>query len=806
MGRAPLAASRTGTRSAQALLFATLTLGCPATDPVDPVDPVDTDEVDSHLPSDSDSPASHEARQLGDDTVSVTVDDPASLARTYTLSTTHPPRDDGPSTVTVVELADQPVLRSGSLLTDALFALAWQETREASVSQVHDAAFFEGAPVPCPCFETGALWPWVWTRDTAYASHLALGWVDPERAWASLVFKLSERKDGAGGGELQIVQDTGSGGSWPVSADRVVWALGAARTLDFVDPDLRAPRLRLAHAALVHTLALHRTWAWDSTDGLYRGEQSFLDWREQSYAARTATDVVPIAASKALSTNVLHLRALRIAAAWSEELAEPGGATFITQADALQVAIEAFWEPEAGVWHSVIGGPLDPSLAPQIDTLGVALLLDIEPRPEALAAVPFAPAGPPVISPQQPFRAVYHNRAVWPFVTAYVGVAARRIGNPEVFAASLDSLARGAALNLSHMENLEFLTGANHLDDGPWSGPVVNSRRQLWSVAGFLGIVVDGVFGMDASGGVLRWDPWIPPEVESWLPGPVTLHRFPFRGTTVDVVAGPDAATVDPSAPRGITRLDPDADFRQLYAPVEPTLAGPTEVDGQLALTLSSTESDVVFDLFRDGERVAAGLEPGPWTTATDDGPTPCFALAARYPSTGTTSQHTAPSCAWGDRVTVIDASTFILSGGSLSDSHGRPHVQDWGTAADTLSGSLTPVHTGLHRFQPAYSLGGPIPTGITAASKWLTIHDESGTLAEGPIVMPHTGDWEIWADGTSLPVDLVAGDAVTWTLSDGPNMSHLQHHQGYNGAGGGDQPYGYVDIAAWKVLFMGGP
>ncbi|MFW7379185.1 MAG: hypothetical protein ACOH5I_10290 [Oligoflexus sp.] len=53
---------------------------------------------------------------------------------------------------------------------------------------------------------------------------------------------------------------------------------------------------------------------YDPTDGLYRGGQSFLDWREQSYASWCKEDVLAISLSKALSTNVLHYEALRLTA------------------------------------------------------------------------------------------------------------------------------------------------------------------------------------------------------------------------------------------------------------------------------------------------------------------------------------------------------------------------------------------------------------------------------------------------------------------------------------------------------------
>ena len=109
---------------------------------------------------------------------------------------------------------------------DAFYQFVIAELDEASVSAIRDGAFRNGEPFACPngCFETGKKWPYVWTRDTAYAAHLGIASLDPTRDRGSLELKISERR---AGGDLQIVQDTGTGGSYPVSTDRVVWALGA---------------------------------------------------------------------------------------------------------------------------------------------------------------------------------------------------------------------------------------------------------------------------------------------------------------------------------------------------------------------------------------------------------------------------------------------------------------------------------------------------------------------------------------------------------------------------------------------------
>jgi hypothetical protein len=109
---------------------------------------------------------------------------------------------------------------------------------------------------------------------------------------------------------------------------------------------------------------------------------------------------------------------------------------------------------------------------------------------------PAWPAGSPVIWPERPAEPIYHNRAIWPFVSEYTLRAARRIGDPSLIALEVRSLMRGAALNASNMENYSLLSQSTHVA-GNLGGPAVDSPRQLWSVAGYLDMVVRGVFGLE---------------------------------------------------------------------------------------------------------------------------------------------------------------------------------------------------------------------------------------------------------------------------------------------------------------------
>ena len=387
--------------------------------------------------------------------------------------------------------------QTASPLFDALFAMAQEDLNMDSVDAITDATFDHGRPIPCRCFIAGQKWPFVWTRDVSYSIDLGLWRLDPARARASLLFKISPPRAGPEPPGLYVMQDTGSGGSWPISTDRIVWFLGARHLLG--DPAFADT----VYQALTDTLAQDRRYVFDPRIGLYRGETSFLDWREQTYPAWTAHDVVFIAQSFALSTNVLHYQALQLAAAISRQRGHAAAATrYAEQAESLKQAINArFWRPDRGLYMSYIGGPVDPEPFDAYDLLGLDLAItsgvaDSRRAVESLEHYPAWPAGSPVIWPERRDQPIYHNRAIWPFVSEYTLRAARRIGDPALIALEVRSLMRGAALDASNMENYSLLSQSTHVA-GALGGPVVDSPRQLWSVAGYLDMVVRGIFGLE---------------------------------------------------------------------------------------------------------------------------------------------------------------------------------------------------------------------------------------------------------------------------------------------------------------------
>jgi hypothetical protein len=840
----------------------------------------DAGEADAGAPPDGGAPprscvspdgadaSGTDALEDGADRATVTIEERDACLRRYTLTTTASLRDGEPDNPrTVPEREGWPTTRTGHDLFDALHALALEEVRQNAVSAVRDGAFDEGRAVSCGeggCFETGRKWNYVWTRDTAYAVDLGLAPMDPTRARNSLEFKLSERR---GGGDLQIVQDTGSGGSYPVSSDRVSWAVGALELLHHLEGAEREAFRDRAFEALVHTLEHDRRVVYDPSDGLYFGEQSFLDWREQTYPEWTAGDVVHIAQSKALSTNLLHLRAMEVAAWLAAEAGDlDARGRYATWAEALRTAIrDRFWLEDEGQFSTYVTTTLDPAPVRRFDLLGAsfAILFGVADETQArrmLEGYPHYGPGAPVVWPQQQNTPIYHNRGEWPFVTAYWLRAAAAAGHDAVADRMVRALMRGAAINLSNMENFEAASGAPWVDDGDASGPVVNSQRQLWSVAGYLSMVHHTIFGLHAGPDELRVQPFVTARMRDELFGgtdTLVLNDYPYRGRTVTVVlhlpsaGGTGALAAEELRLNGApvegfllseadleerNRVDlilapgsgpattltevSDDDWQNVFGPRTPRIEGIDESGGALTLSLSpngEAAADVTWRIYRDGAVVADAL-PGSTTSWTDpsfdasSARTPCYAAELTFVSSGNHSQHSPPVCWWGPgnaRIATIDASAMTNVGGVASTSHGRFHYEAWGDPGHSLTATgFSPTQSGPHLLQVTFGNGaGAINTGITCGLKRVVVEDEAtgAVVAEGPLVMPHLGTWSRWEDSSFLRAELDASRTYRIVVrgdDEMVNMSSFAHFAQYTGgAGGTDGAFNRVNIAELKIL-----
>ncbi len=399
------------------------------------------------------------------------------------------------------DISNRPQYSSDQPIVDALFNLS---VEEATKNIEADSTF-----------RTGAKWGGVWTRDISYSIILAFAYHEPEVAKISLRKKVNRGR---------IVQDTGSGGAWPVSSDRVVWAIaaweiykvtGEKEWLDEIYPIIK-------NSLEDDFKNLH-----DPLTGLYAGESSFLDWREQTYPKWMSN--MDIGVSQNLGTNVLHYQANRILAEMAQIMGEPHE-SYAKRADDIKAGLNSFmWMNDQGYYAQYRYGRPHLTLSPRFEALGEALAVlfdvaDHERAAKVISASPITEYGITCIYPQIPGIPPYHNNAIWPFVQSYWNLAAAKTGNEAALNHGLASIYRAGAFFLTNYENMVAQTG-------DFLGTEINSDRMLWSMAGNLAMVYRVFIGMSFEPDGLHFDPVIP-EVYK---GIRTLTNFKYRDATLDI-------------------------------------------------------------------------------------------------------------------------------------------------------------------------------------------------------------------------------------------------------------------------------
>jgi len=397
-----------------------------------------------------------------------------------------------------------PQYKSPHLIADAIYNMSLQEMQKAIEKD--------------STLRTGAEWAGVWTRDVSYSIILSMAYMQPRVAINSLRKKVNKRK--------RIIQDTGTGGAWPVSTDRMIWAVAAWEIYLAIGDD---DWLREAYEVIKLSLEDDYKVCYDKETGLVKGESSFLDWREQTYPKWM--EPADIFESLCLGTNAVHFKANKVAAGMAKKLNDvKSTAMFEAKAGSIQQGINnLLWQQDQGYYGQYLYGQTYKVLSPRAEALGEALtvLFDIAPvarQSTIVSSTPVVDFGIPCIYPQIPGIPPYHNNGIWPFVQTYWLLAGAKVGNEHSVMHSIAAIYRPAALFLTNKEN--FVA-----DNGDFSGTVINSSNMLWSLSGSISLVHKVLFGIGFTEAGLIFKPFVP----SALKGQRQLTGFTYRNAVLDI-------------------------------------------------------------------------------------------------------------------------------------------------------------------------------------------------------------------------------------------------------------------------------
>ncbi|QYM78102.1 hypothetical protein K0B96_12375 [Horticoccus luteus] len=419
-----------------------------------------------------------------------------------------------------------------------------------------------------PCFRAGLDYPQQWTRDNAINTWNGGGLLYPDVARNSLLAVLDEVD-----GEPRI-----TGEYW----DSIVWAQGAwAYYLFTGDREF----LRVAMAAVAHTLRCLEATEFDAMRGLFRGSAAIQDgvaafpdryadmpssgikfWARHHPAERAAQgEGLPM---MALSTNCLYVAAYRVLGRMARELGVAADPAWTIRADAIAAAVRAeLWDEARGVFRFFVdpwGG------SDRLEGVGhaFAILFDVA-TPAQRAAIfqnqPVTPAGLPGVWPSYerytryapaeerelpvlgwPDYAHYptyaegafgrHSGVVWPPLQAFWAEAAARHGRADLLGRELFSLARHACRDGHFSEIYHPVTGGEY--GGVQEHPTgeggmqrwASCARQTWSATALVRMVLKGVCGARFAEDGVTFSPVLPAGLTR-----VRLGGLGYRGAELEI-------------------------------------------------------------------------------------------------------------------------------------------------------------------------------------------------------------------------------------------------------------------------------
>lgn len=648
--------------------------------------------------------------------------------------------------------------------------------RLSTANHLHTAIYNLGldemvnAVEPDTTLRTGKEWAGVWTRDVSYSILLSMAYMQPEASKISLMKKVN-----ANG---RIVQDTGSGGAWPVSSDRMIWALAAyelykvtgdRQWLEYIYPIIKDS---LADDALTVM----------SDSGLVRGETSFIDWREQSYPRWMQT--ADIYKSEALGTSIIHAEAWKILAEIAAELGNDDVAALGRRmSDDITDAInDRLWMADKGYYGMYTYGREFPIMNPRAETLGesLAIIYGIA-SPERARAItennPTTPFGAAIFYPQIADMPPYHNNSLWPWVGAYWAIANAKAGNEAGAAEAIGSVFRPAALFTTNKENFV-------LDNGDIATEL-NSSNMLWCIAGNIAITHRILFGINYEKDGLRFAPFVPKTMSAER----TLSGFKYRDATLDIsisghgnrirsfrLNGKEHEPFVPAGIKGCNKVEivmADNDIEPMKvnrvanakAPLTPIawLANSPELDApgvpaNNLLQWNPIEYIAKYVIVRDGERIAETRETS--FVATVPGEYQVIGVS----SDGVESFASEPRSNVGTIMLELPHETTVMASDEISyrpkedisGYHGNGFVElDHNTG--TIQTSTVIDNDGEYAITLIYANGnGPVNTENKCAIRTVSVDGKR----IGTVVMPHRGvaNWNDWGRSSSVKVSLNAG------------------------------------------------
>ncbi len=643
------------------------------------------------------------------------------------------------------DISAYPTLSTPNVLHHAVYNMALDE--------------MVNAVEPDTTLRTGKEWAGVWTRDVSYSILLSMAYMQPEASMISLRKKV----DSLG----RIIQDTGSGGAWPVSTDRQIWGIAAWEIYN-VTGDRKW--LEYIYPIVKRSLETDREAFYDTSTGLVKGETSFIDWREQSHPRWM--QCADIYNTETLSTSVVHARAWQVLGLMAMILDHKDVAKqAMLQSIRISMAINKYlWLEEQGYYAMYLYGRDNLIVNPRAETLGEALAIlwniaDADRAKKISISNPATPFGTATFYPFIDDIPSYHNKSLWPWVASWWAMASAKAGNEIGVLQAIGSVVRPAALFCTNKENI-------NLENGDISTEL-NSSNMLWCLSGNIALTHKVLFGIDFKSEGLAFHPFVPKA----LGAERRLTNFRYRDAVLDITIRGYGNKIKSFIVDGKEQ--------------KPFIAA-DKARGKIKVDITLADVDIDYLGITTAEAASAPLTPITWLEGTTLRWNPIeyinhYIIVKNGERIATTHATTYDASAPGE-YQVIGVDDKGLESFASQTRSTRPDIYiDLGaTDSDKTTVIDIPVNVpaeGNYYITFEYANGnGPVNTENKCAIRTL---DVDGKRA-GIIVLPQRGrdNWEDVGESNSLRVHLGAGQHILklYFAPDNENMNIDTNHARIHG------------------------
>lgn len=573
----------------------------------------------------------------------------------------------------------------------------------------------------------------------AYSTCLALSYINPQLAMDRLARHVSEGR---------VVEKSGTGGSWPVVADRIAWVVAAWEVYKATGD---RSWLGYMYEVARSTIEDDRLVLYDNTTGLMHGELSLSDRLQWPYPQWM--DPKDIYESMSLSTNALFANAFYILSDAAEELGVE--TDYYASARRLKDAInQNFWDESQGRYAAYLYGGWMNIKSPITDNLGQALcvICDIadDGRDETLIQkLPLPPYG---VWRTYPLPEEGEVEPACSVTQAFWNLAAARVENEAALRHGLGATYRAMASDLTEGKTPDLVDASANI-----------------------AMIFRVLAGMEFKERGIEFDPLVP----VCFDGKLSISGFKYRDAVLDIVIEGSGDIIEQIAIDGTTRED---NFFPAHLKGDHRVEIKMKRSGRLSQKVTFTDRetrvpptpivsrgagmDTVVNSREDLKyaRVINGRTSPLSTDTIFSAPErKTFSSAAVSATAGDVAGFISQpiESAPHDGISIIECETFAKSGSRfIEGKQGRNFVELTVDDNTDLSFPLIIDKAGVYYIDVQYANGnGPVDEGDKCAVRMLTVN---GHL-QGAIVMPQRGDGD-WLDtgySNRLRVELLTGKNI---------------------------------------------